>query len=163
MTEPLEYYHRSHDGESVDLNDLLNTECLDMSVEVAWDQWARVRVFCVHGTAEGVSGGLCLNEAFQQALKSVSTLSHDAVICYADCPVPPEWVGDSHSADDMTSCELFRGHDGDHRAFHDDTGEYGYRYERMQYVKNGVDRTGTPVFGSTTIPHPYLKYMKKGE
>ena len=148
-----------------DLNEVLEPWCWDAQVEIAWDQWARVRVFCIHGTSEGVSGGLCLNEAWGKAMESWRSMDHSPHRCYADLPAPQSYMDrdDKFWTEHGVECELFRGHEGDHHYFEDDDGadEYAYLYGRMKYFKNGHDRTGTAVFGSTIIPHPYRKYLKE--
>lgn len=150
-------YHQGHKSEAVDLNPILSPSCLDTEVQIAWDQWARVRVFCMHGTAEGVSGSLCLNESFQQAIKSWQAMNHDAHVCYQDCPPPASYIEDDpeYWGNTTSECELMRGHDGECKHFDDPDDLDAYRYERLVYFKNGHDRTGTPVFGDTVIPHPY--------
>ena len=149
--------------DAVDLNQALEPWCLDHEIEIAWDQWARVRIFCVHGTAEGVSGGLCLNRAFAEAIESWKAIDHSSTLCWADCDPPQEWKDEPNGEfwwDNTTDCELVRGHDGDHKCFPSDEEKEAYLYQRIVYFKNGHDRTGTPVFGSTTIPHPYLKSVR---
>ncbi|AWG57393.1 Uncharacterised protein [Mycobacteroides abscessus subsp. massiliense] len=142
----------------VDLNQAIDPWCDDQSIEIAWDQWARVRIFCIHGTAEGVSGGLCLNEAFAQAIKSYKAIDHSPTLCWADCEPPAEWLAEDELWWDQTSeCDLRTGHEGPHKTFPEYEGRDADRYEHLVYFKNGHDRTGTPVFGSTSIPHPYWK------
>lgn len=145
-----------------DLNDAMGDWCYDTHMEIAWDQWARVRIFCVHGTAEGVSGGLCLNEAFHQAIKSRDAMDHSAKFCSAEVDPPEHWKVHEFWQTNTTECELFADHEGDHKPFEDEDEDdlYTYRYEHLQYFKNGHNRTGTKVFGSTEIPHPYLKHKK---
>lgn len=157
MTERQRELYTSLDA--VDLNQALDPWCLDTHIKIAWDQWARVRIFCIHGTAEGVSGSVCLNRAFDEAIKSWKAIDHSPSICNQDCPPPASYIAEDPEfwGKNTCECELFSGHDGEHKHYDDDDELNAYLYERLVYFKNGQDRTGTPVFGSTIIPHPYGK------
>lgn len=96
------------------------TDCPSAWFDLAWDMWCRARIYCDHGTFEGVSGGFNMTEALERALKGYNEFEHTPR-CYQETPVPESWVGQYRwAAGDTDFCELWRGHEGDHKIFEDD-------------------------------------------
>lgn len=109
-------------------------------IEIAWDQWSRTRIFCKHGVFEGISDFMDLNQGIERAMlgfrASLAAGVHNA--CYADTPVPQEWIEQgSWEAGQTDGCELVSGHDGEHRVFVDDAAEDAYWAGRRVYYVNG--------------------------
>jgi len=99
-------------------------------IEIAWDMWARTRVICDHGTFQGVSGGLNLQESFDNAASQFNAFDH-VWRCFKDCPVPEQWVQEgTWEAGETTECDLWRDHDGDCIAYPDDEAERKQRETR---------------------------------
>lgn len=114
-------------------------------IEIAWDQWSRTRIFCKHGVFEGVSDYMDIMQGVERAMAGFRA-SHEAGAhhcCWQETTVPDEWVEQgSWAAGDTCSCELVRGHDGEHCIFPDDDGEDAYWAGRRVYWLNGRDVTG---------------------
>ena len=92
-------------------------------IEIAYDQWARTRITCDHGTFEAVSGFLNLTESFRRACRVFNMYDH-VQKCWQDCDPPKEWTeGDDEDAEywrhEKVECNLFRGHDGECRYLSD--------------------------------------------
>lgn len=114
-------------------------------IEIAWDQWSRTRIFCKHGVFEGISDFMDLNEGIERAMKGYRASLETGVhyCCWAETPVPESWVTDSGWEPGSTSsCDLVRGHDGEHLIFADDESEDAYWAARRVYWINGRDVTG---------------------
>lgn len=134
-----------------DLNDQLFKgdgleSCYDRPhIEIAWDQWSRTRIFCKHGVFEGVSDFMDLSQGIERAMAGFRTSLDSGIhnCCWADCPVPDEWVTEgSWKAGETTDCEMVKGHDGDHLGFPDDATEDAYWAEQRVYYLNGHNVTG---------------------
>lgn len=141
-------------------DDGLESCCDRPWIEIAWDQWSRTRIFCKHGVFEGVSDFMDLNQGIERAMAgfraSLPTGVHN--MCWADTPVPQEWINTGGwEAGAMSECDLVRGHEGDHQIFPDFEGEEAYWAGRRVYYLNGRDVTGqwqipTPI--GTPTPKP---------
>lgn len=102
-------------------------------IEIAWDQWARTRIVCDHGTFEGVSGGLNLQESFDSAAAQFNAYEHIAR-CWKDTPVPQSWISDEPhgwASGETSECDLWKDHDGPCEIFEDDTREETQRKTRI--------------------------------
>jgi hypothetical protein len=101
------------------------------SIEIDWDMWARTRIICDHGTFEGVSGGLNIQESFDSASAQFNAYDH-IYRCSKVTPIPDDWVdGINWHKTDTDYCELFKGHDGDCLVYVDDVIEENIRKTRI--------------------------------
>lgn len=148
----------SQDHAFVDMDQALSPWCLDHEISIAWDQWARVRISCVHGTAEGVSGGLSLNQAFARACQSWRAMPHESQLCWAEQPVPEDYPEDDDFWwDYATECQLSAGHEGEHRRFDHEWQRNDFLYDGLKYYRNGIDCTDA----CSSVPHPYAAGRKE--
>lgn len=133
----MNYHHGPIEPDPI-MNMLKTHHHCDPSISIAYDQWARTRLICDHGTFEAVSDMLNLTQSFRRALKVYNSYPHPPR-CYKQTDIPEGWKKDPQWEGKTTECDLWRDHKGECIAYEDWTEDDAQRTTIYRKLYNELD------------------------